>query len=210
MYPRLLLVGAFVLVAAAVPDASRPQLPVPLEFQDRVNAYVDMHQAIAATFPPETVAADPAQLIARRRAFAAAVRNARPDAAPGNIFTPDVAEYFLRQIEAVAREAGADRWAALLESQRDEVEFDDTSLTVNGDVPWAAGPSICASVLWRLPGLPPELEYRFVGSDLLLIDVRAGLIVDLLKDALPLTGTAERPRSVTPCDVHPDLPACWS
>ena len=37
-----------------------------------------------------------------------------------------------------------------------------------------------------LPPLPPELEYRFVHRDLVLWDVRADLIVDVLRDAIPL------------------------
>jgi hypothetical protein len=33
--------------------------------------------------------------------------------------------------------------------------------------------------------LPAELEYRFVGRDLVLVDSHAGLVVDVLPDALP-------------------------
>jgi hypothetical protein len=39
-------------------------------------------------------------------------------------------------------------------------------------------------VLEALPTLPPELQYRIVGDTLVLIDVHAGLIVDLLPHAL--------------------------
>lgn len=39
-------------------------------------------------------------------------------------------------------------------------------------------------ILQALPPLPPELEYRMVGTDLILIDVHAGLIVDILPYAL--------------------------
>ena len=66
------------------------------------------------------------------------------------------------------------------------------------------------SLLRRLPPLPLELEYRFVGTSLLIVDVRAGLIVDLLEAALPVNdGYPPAPRQLGPCDVHPDLPACW-
>jgi hypothetical protein len=36
------------------------------------------------------------------------------------------------------------------------------------------------------PRLPSELDYRFVHRDLVLWDVRADLIVDVLRDAIPL------------------------
>jgi hypothetical protein len=40
-------------------------------------------------------------------------------------------------------------------------------------------------MLAGLPELPGELEYRFLGRDLLLVDVLANLVVDVLHDALP-------------------------
>jgi len=41
------------------------------------------------------------------------------------------------------------------------------------------------TLLLDLPTLPSELEYRIVGRDLVLRDVAANLIVDLLPNALP-------------------------
>jgi hypothetical protein len=46
-------------------------------------------------------------------------------------------------------------------------------------------------VILTLPVLRKEVEYRFVGRDLLLLDVEANLILDFLRSAAPpLTGTA--------------------
>jgi hypothetical protein len=36
-----------------------------------------------------------------------------------------------------------------------------------------------------LPKLPPDVEYRVVGHDLVLLDVTAKLIVDLMPNAVP-------------------------
>ena len=52
-------------------------------------------------------------------------------------------------------------------------------------VPWNAGPVMWPSMLAGLPELPPELEYRFLGQHLILIDALANLVVDVLYDALP-------------------------
>lgn len=41
------------------------------------------------------------------------------------------------------------------------------------------------TLLRALPALPAELEYRFAHRDLVLIDVHASLVVDILEDALP-------------------------
>ena len=48
----------------------------------------------------------------------------------------------------------------------------------------------------KWPALPPELAYRFVGRDLVLVDVHANLVVDILDLALPtiaFTGLAVEP-----------------
>jgi hypothetical protein len=36
-----------------------------------------------------------------------------------------------------------------------------------------------------LPALPPELDYAIWGRDLVLIDIAANLVLDVLRDALP-------------------------
>ena len=36
-----------------------------------------------------------------------------------------------------------------------------------------------------LPALPPELDYAVRGRDLVLVDVEANLVIDVLPDALP-------------------------
>ena len=40
-------------------------------------------------------------------------------------------------------------------------------------------------LLRLLPDLPPELEYRIVGRHLMLRDVNANLIVDIIRDVVP-------------------------
>ena len=40
-----------------------------------------------------------------------------------------------------------------------------------------------------LPPLPDELQYRLVGGHLVLVDIHAGLVVDILRHALPVDTT---------------------
>jgi len=40
-------------------------------------------------------------------------------------------------------------------------------------------------LLLRLPQLPKQIRFRFVGSNLLLVDRENGLIVDYMTNALP-------------------------
>jgi hypothetical protein len=41
-----------------------------------------------------------------------------------------------------------------------------------------------AGAALTLPSLPEELEYRILGRDLVLLDVQARLVVDILRDAI--------------------------
>ena len=45
--------------------------------------------------------------------------------------------------------------------------------------------TIPPQVLQTLPKLTQDLEYRFIGDALILLDVRAHLIADFIEDALP-------------------------
>jgi hypothetical protein len=42
-----------------------------------------------------------------------------------------------------------------------------------------------ASLLQNLPQLPEEVKYGIVNKDLILLDARALLVVDFLRDVLP-------------------------
>ena len=64
-------------------------------------------------------------------------------------------------------------------------------LRVNGTFPWVLATAMFPCVIAALPPLPSELQYRIVGDTLVLIDVHASLILDLLPRALVET-TIER------------------
>ena len=53
-------------------------------------------------------------------------------------------------------------------------------MKVNGSLPRTGAKPVLPCILEALPRLPEELEYRIIGTDLVLIDVHAGLIVDIL------------------------------
>jgi hypothetical protein len=48
-------------------------------------------------------------------------------------------------------------------------------------IPYSTTP---APILLLLPTLPEELEYRFVGDRLVLLDIHAGTVVDYIDHAL--------------------------
>ena len=103
--------------------------------------------------------------------MATAIRAARPDARSGDLFTAAV-QVALRVRIARALRANGYTFA--------DVYDREASLRVNDSFARAAAKPVLPCILEALPRLPSELEYRIVGTDLVLIDVHAGLIVDIL------------------------------
>lgn len=54
---------------------------------------------------------------------------------------------------------------------------------------WDTGGMMPPSILHALPSLPRPLEYRFAGSDLVVIDVESGYVQGILWDVLPRRAT---------------------
>ena len=192
------------------------------EFLGRVREYVELHRAAAANTEPEEMCGDPEQLYERAAAFAAEIRALRPSARTGDVFTPPVASFF-RAMLASGAPARYDV-PTLLDEMDEEGRPGVFTLEPHASFPWDAGNMTPPGLLRLLPELPEELEYRFVGRDLVLLDVRANLIVDVLEAALPGEAAApqheqggnpeSRPADSAherrqPCDVHPEMPACW-
>ena len=64
-------------------------------------------------------------------------------------------------------------------------------MEVNDAMPWMEQEEMPPAILATLTPLPAELEYRIVYRDLVLLDVAANLVFDVLENALPLTPTGQ-------------------
>jgi len=104
------------------------------------------------------------------------------DARRGDLFTP-AGELAIRRIlaEAFSGPDGGKFKSTIMDENPSTVK-----LTVNGrypdDVPLSTMPP---QVLARLPKLPEELEYRFIGARLILLDVHAHTAADYIENILP-------------------------
>ena len=96
----------------------------------------------------------------------------------GDIFTPEISAEFRRLIGITRQGPEAQR---IHESLKHAEPLRPRPLRVNAAYP-AKVPlqSTPPSLLLNLPKLPPELEYRVVGHDLILRDIEANLIVDFI------------------------------
>ena len=62
---------------------------------------------------------------------------------------------------------------------------------VNEAFSWALGNLMPIAVIEALPPLPDELQYRLVGGRLVLVDIHAGLVVDVLRNVLAVETIAQ-------------------
>ena len=119
------------------------------------------------------------------------IRELRASEHDGVIFTPEVEAYFTRAL-ASAYQANSEGILASLACVSDVVE---KKLAANDVYPetwnYNAMPS---TILLYIPQLPAELDYRIVNRDLIIRDVEADVIVDVLRDVITL------PTGSTVCD----------
>lgn len=188
---RLALAAPLLIACATVPAA---QAPPPsgqgdraavdgtlAAFVARVDAYAALRDKVEASLPPFEATKDPIKLTARQRALAAALIAARPDAAPGDLFAAESRPAIARIVRAdFAGRSRVDRRALVQDLPQGAV------VAVNAEYP-AQLPLVTVppGLLRALPPLPDDLEYRIVGRDLILLDTRAGLVLDVLPGVVP-------------------------
>ena len=177
------LVGIWLALACILLGAARLFAQMPedvraiVSFQRAADEYAFLHRRIERQQPPIEIGADAATLDHAIESMAAALRAARADAREGDLFAPAVRAAFRAKIGAALNRSGL----SLADLEPAMAETDSIALRVHGAMPWKAAAGVPPAILAALPALPPELQYRFVGGDLVLIDVHASLIVDILR-----------------------------
>jgi hypothetical protein len=158
------------------------------DFEANLRQYMEIRKEAAKSVPGVKKKADPAAVIAREQALAAAIRKARPAARPGDIITPAAQKHFRSiTMEEIRAPDGAPVKQTIKQGNPPaDQEGADVKLQINGKYPKSAPKSTMPpSLLARFPKLPEELQYRFVGRTLILLDVAANLIVDYAPEVGP-------------------------
>ena len=173
---------------AGMAQTVRGEASVIAQFQSAVTDYTELHRRLEQGVEPIVVTTDVQAIERGIDAMAAAMRTARPGAKQGDLFTPALAGIFRAVIDEALRAHGLTveevRAAAM-----DDAAGTRVSLRVYGAFQWHAASAMPACMFEALPQLPPELEYRLVGPDMVLVDLHANLIVDVLRNALAATTT---------------------
>jgi hypothetical protein len=152
-----------------------------VEFRKRVDAYVKIHNEAEGKVPNLKLTDDPKEIADREKALAEMIMTLRAGAQIGDIFAPEYQPYFIKIVQDDFKlRSAADRKALVAELPKN-VKVDVNTIYPT-TLPLETFP---AALLRKLPDLPPELEYRIVSRTLLLRDVKANLIVDILRDVVP-------------------------
>lgn len=185
---------AILLVWPAVPAASRPRpagqdIPaqnpdarIIADFQARVKEYAALHEKLESTLTPLEDKTTPNLVAEHQRGLERLIARARAGARRGDIFTDPIRAYFRRQLSRVfGGPEGRDIRNAIMDEDTRAVR-----LTINGRYPDGVPRSITPpQVLLVLPRLPEQLEYRFVGDRLVLLDIHSLTVADFMDDAVP-------------------------
>jgi hypothetical protein len=169
---------AVAIRAGIAPAAEDPQSAIIQDFEKRVSTYVQLHKTVESSLPKLKTTPSEEKISHHQHELARAIRAARSDAKPGDIFTPQVAGEFRRLIGLAMKADGRGIAASLQHAEPVHLH-----LRVNdsypANVPLQSTPP---TLLLNLPKLPQEVEYRIEGRGLVLLDVRANLVVDLIED----------------------------
>ena len=190
MLSRALVTAALAASCAGVGVAAAQEVgrPDALQlFDERIAAYADLHQRLDAVFPAWEPSDDVSRIDRRRAYLASAIRRERPDARQGAIFEPAVAAVLRGIIAEALSEVDVE---LLLRSLYDECDIPaGYRPQVHAGYPSWATHGIPFVLLTELPALPSGIYYRLIDHDLLLWDLDANLIIDVLPEALPRAGS---------------------
>jgi hypothetical protein len=185
--PMLGLVLSAAIISCASADVQKertnPDAAAIAEFMKRVDEYVALHKKLEATIPTLPKEATPQQIDQHQRALGRLTEQNRSTAKRGDIFTPAMERIARKLLANIFHGPGG---AQMKREIFEENEQRDIKPVVNGrypdEIPLSTVPP---GVLAGLPKLPEELQYRFIGTHLILLDPHAHIIADYIERAIP-------------------------
>lgn len=152
-------------------------------FEQHVKDYVKLREGLEDKLPKLPQDSKPEQIEAHKVSFQEIVRTARAGAKQGDIFVPEIVDYIQRTIRDEFK--GQDRQEL---RKKVLVEADTKAVPLRVNYPYPDSEELVdmpPTLLLRLPQLPKQVKYRFVGKNLLLVDRENALIIDYMLNAVP-------------------------
>lgn len=151
-------------------------------FEKQVKSYIELRNKVRENAPKLSKDSTPEQIHAYRTTLENSLRSARPNAKRGEFFQPATADFIRRTLKTEFQ--GKDRQ----ELRKNIFETETQGVVLRVNYPYAQTAELSempATLLTKLPQLPKELRYRFVGRNMLLVDRESDVIIDFMPDALP-------------------------
>jgi hypothetical protein len=159
------------------------------DFLARVDAYAKLHKSVASTLPALKPTPEPELIAAHQQALARRIREARPHAKRGDVFSDQARDAFRH---AVREEFHGPHGHRARRTIQQGEPLSNVHLGVNqpypDGVPYTTLPP---TLLLKFPKLPEVVVYRVVGADLVLLDTEANLVVDRIPDIIPATADSD-------------------
>lgn len=153
------------------------------EFKEEVAEYVELRRRLDSKLAPLPPKASPESVHAYEASLEKLLAAKRERAEEGDLFVSEIRPLLRRLFREVL--AGPEGRALRAEIY-DEAPNRTFRIRINthypSELPLSTVPYRLLSVL---PQLPVELEYRIVGPDLVLLDIDAHMVVDVLRNAVP-------------------------
>ena len=149
-------------------------------FNRAVDAYVEMTRRLDVQVSP-WIGSDLEAMAVTNDSLARVIAAERRDARQGDVFGPEVADFFRVRIHAAGWLKGRQHALARCGEHAQNARCVTTPM-VHSRLAWTWSAPVGDALARALPPLPLELQYRLSpdGSLLFLVDVRAALVIDLM------------------------------
>ena len=151
------------------------------DFNKSVEEYIALRKKADNTAPPQKTSPDPETIRTAQVTLASRLKAARASAKQGDIFAPALSAHLRQLLRPETADKGTKE--AIKEDNPGPIPF-----KVNDPYPEKEPlSSMPVNVLKALPKLPEnqDIDYRFVGRHLILLDTRANMIIDYVPNAIP-------------------------
>ena len=176
-----MIIMALITAVLVQAPSVNPRAAALHDFSTRLKAYLTLRADLGQKLEPLSPTASASDLQARQDALAAALRNARQGAKQGDLIPPPVQA----QIRSTVRADFSKRQPSTQRAALTEVPTGPLP-GINRNYPeQAALATVPPLLLANLPQLPDNLQYRFFGRHLVVLDGDVEIVIDYVTNALP-------------------------